>query len=50
VWLRVFSDPGLRAEFADVLDRVERLVLLAPVDVTQERAHPTFKAIVELPG
>jgi pimeloyl-ACP methyl ester carboxylesterase len=50
VILRMTGDPALRAEFADVLGRVERVVLLSPVDFAVERKHPVFDQIVNLSG
>lgn len=47
VVLRMFADPAIRAEYADVLDRVDRLVLLAPVDAAVNRPDPLFQKIAE---
>ena len=46
--LRMVSDPVIRAEFPDVIERLDRLVLLAPLDVAVEKQDPLFKDIVEL--
>jgi pimeloyl-ACP methyl ester carboxylesterase len=48
VTLRMFADPRIRAEYADVLDRVDGLVLFTPVDVAIEKDIPTFRAIAEV--
>ena len=48
IWLRVFADPEIRSDFADPLDRVDRMVLLAPVDTAIERPNPAFERIAEL--
>jgi pimeloyl-ACP methyl ester carboxylesterase len=48
--LRMYADPALREGFGDVLSRVNRLVLLAPVDVAVEKLHPDFLAIAETSG
>jgi pimeloyl-ACP methyl ester carboxylesterase len=47
VILRMFADPALRQEFADVLERVEGMVLFAPVDVFVDTNQPAFRAVVE---
>jgi len=48
VILRMLGDAALREEFADVLDRVERVVLLSPVDFAVEKVHPMFLRILGL--
>jgi pimeloyl-ACP methyl ester carboxylesterase len=48
VILRMLGDPRLREEFKNVLDRVERVVLLSPVDFAVEKKHPTFEKIAKL--
>jgi pimeloyl-ACP methyl ester carboxylesterase len=46
--LRMLSDSNLRAEFADVLDRVDNVVLFTPIDVAVEKEQPLFKMLREL--
>ncbi|MCZ6573313.1 MAG: alpha/beta hydrolase [Planctomycetota bacterium] len=46
--LRMLGDPDLRAEFRDVVERVERVILLASVDFAVERKHATFERITDL--
>jgi len=48
VTLRMFADPAIRADYADVLDRVDGLVLFTPADVAIEKDIPTFRAIAEV--
>ncbi|MHC4973999.1 MAG: alpha/beta fold hydrolase [Planctomycetota bacterium] len=48
VALRILGDLGLRAEFPEVLSRIERAVLISSVDFAVERAHPTFREIAKL--
>jgi pimeloyl-ACP methyl ester carboxylesterase len=43
--LNMWADPLVREEFADVLDRVDTLVLLAPPDITADCRTETFKEI-----
>lgn len=50
VILRMLGDAALREEFADVLLRVERVVLLSPVDFAVEKKHPMFMKILGLSG
>lgn len=50
VALRALGDPALRREFADVVGRIDAMVLLAAVDVALERAHPGFRAIARASG
>lgn len=50
VILRMLGDPALREEFADVVARVERVVLLSPVDFAVEKKHPMFERIAKLSG
>jgi pimeloyl-ACP methyl ester carboxylesterase len=50
VILRMLGDPALREEFADVVTRVERVVLLSPVDFAVEKKHPMFEKIAKLSG
>jgi pimeloyl-ACP methyl ester carboxylesterase len=46
--LRMFSDARIRTEYADVLGRVDGLVLFTPVDVAVEKDIPTFRAIADV--
>ncbi len=46
----MFGDEALRRDFADVLGRVDGIVLFAPVDVALEKAVPTFVLLRDLPG
>ena len=48
VAIRMFSHPELRAKYADVLERVDRLVLAAPSDVSIQAEMPVFREIVDL--
>jgi pimeloyl-ACP methyl ester carboxylesterase len=48
VTLRMLGDPDLRAEFPDVLKRVDRAILLSAVDFAVERVHPVFSRIAKL--
>jgi pimeloyl-ACP methyl ester carboxylesterase len=48
VTLRMFADPSIRKDYADVLDRVDGLVLFTPADVAIEKDIPTFRAIAEV--
>ncbi|MBN1419076.1 MAG: alpha/beta hydrolase [Planctomycetes bacterium] len=43
--LRMMTDPALRTDYADVLARVDRLALLAPIDVAIEKQHATFQLL-----
>ncbi|HKB14620.1 MAG TPA: alpha/beta hydrolase, partial [Planctomycetota bacterium] len=49
VALRMFGRP-LKEEFADVLGRVDRLVLVAPLDFAMEKPDPVLRHIAELSG
>lgn len=42
VTLRMFGEEAIRHEYADVLDRVDGLVLIAPLDAAMEKADPLF--------
>ena len=46
--LRRLSDPQLRNEFDDVLQRVDGAVLFTPIDVAVEKDQPLFKMLREL--
>ena len=48
VVLRIAGDPELRREFGDVIDRVDQLVLFAPLDVAVEKADPTLAKVARL--
>jgi pimeloyl-ACP methyl ester carboxylesterase len=48
VVLNMLSDPDLRTQYADVLARVDRAVLLSAPDVAVVRLHPAFEAILNL--
>jgi pimeloyl-ACP methyl ester carboxylesterase len=50
VALRAFADPDLRARYAEVLNRVEGLVLLAPCNVFLNQANPDLASRAELSG
>jgi pimeloyl-ACP methyl ester carboxylesterase len=50
VIIRMFADDGLRGEFDGVLGRVERLVLLAPLDVAVEKVHPLLIEVSRVSG
>lgn len=45
VILRMWADDAVRAEYADVLGRVDGLVLFTPADVMIDPALPTFHAV-----
>jgi len=48
--LRMFGDPTLREKFGDVIERIDRLVLLAPLDVAVEKAHPVLIELGRISG
>lgn len=48
VLLRMLGDPALRRDYADVLDAVDRAVLLAPLQFAVERKDPLFERIAAL--
>ncbi len=48
VALRMFGDSPLAAEYSDVLGRVERIVLISPVDVSIHRPDPVFLEIASV--
>jgi len=50
VCLRAFADPDLRARRADVLRRINGLVLIAPCDVVIHQAPPAFVQVIALNG
>jgi pimeloyl-ACP methyl ester carboxylesterase len=50
VALRMFADPVARDRFGDVLDRVDRMVVSAPVDVEMNRPDPLFQEIAAIGG
>lgn len=47
VVVRMLSDDVLRVEFKDILSRVDRLVLIQPLDVALSRTSPVYKEIAE---
>ncbi|MCA8944203.1 MAG: TonB-dependent receptor [Planctomycetes bacterium] len=48
VGLRMLGDAELRSEYADVLDRVDGAVLIAPFDFTIGQTNPTFVELATL--
>jgi pimeloyl-ACP methyl ester carboxylesterase len=48
VILRMLGDEALVTEYADVVDRVDRAVLLAPMDFAIEKIHPKFLQVAKL--
>ena len=48
--IRMFACPELRREFQDVIDRIDAMVLLAPLDVAIEKEHPTLTQLLGLRG
>ncbi len=48
VVLRMLGDPALREEFADVRERIARIVLIAPADVAVEEINPMFQEVAEI--
>lgn len=48
VILRMLGDTALRGEYGDVVERVERVVMFAPLDFAVEKEHPTFAKISAL--
>jgi len=47
VIVRMFSDPSLRERYADVLQHVDRLVLVSPLDIALSGPAPVYKQIAE---
>jgi pimeloyl-ACP methyl ester carboxylesterase len=47
VIVRMFSDPGLRERYSDVVQQVDRLVLVSPLDVALNAPAPVYKMIAE---
>lgn len=43
--IRMFTDEHVRSAYAHLLDRVDRLVLISPVDVAVEKPHPFFSQL-----
>lgn len=43
--IRMFADEGLRTEYADVLRRMDTMVLSAPLDVALTRPDPMFEEL-----
>ena len=50
VVLRALGAPALRAEFADVIERVDGAVLFAPADVVPASNQDTFDELAEVDG
>lgn len=50
VILRAYVDDRLRNQYADVLKRVESLVLFSPLDVAVEKAHPVILELSRITG
>lgn len=48
--IRMFANEGLAGEYADVLGRVDKLVLLAPLDVAVEKVHPLLLEVSRVSG
>lgn len=48
VILRMLGDRRLRARYGEVLRRIDRVVLIAPLDFALEKAHPAFLAVAGL--
>lgn len=48
--LRMLSEPTLRREFHDVLMRVDRLIVLSPMDIAMEKIPPVFTQLAKLSG
>jgi len=48
VVLRMLGDPTLRAQFADVRERIDGIVLIAPADIAVEQINPMFEEVVDL--
>ncbi len=48
--IRMYADPVLRKDFADVTDRIGRMILFAPLDVAVEKAHPILIELGRISG
>ena len=48
--IRMFASEALREEFRDVIDRIDGMVLLAPLDVAVEKEHPTLTRLLGVSG
>jgi pimeloyl-ACP methyl ester carboxylesterase len=48
VVLRMMGDPELAEEYGDVLERIDRVVLVSPLEFAMEKADPAFTAIAEM--
>lgn len=48
--MRMFADEGLRTGYADVLDRIDSLVLISPLDVAVHRPDPMIQEIATASG
>jgi pimeloyl-ACP methyl ester carboxylesterase len=47
VIVRMFGDSGLRERYADVLSRIDRLVLISPLDIALSGPAPVYRQIAE---
>jgi pimeloyl-ACP methyl ester carboxylesterase len=50
VALRMFADAAVRERYGDVLSRIDRMILSAPVDVEMNRPDPFFEQIARITG
>ncbi len=50
VIVRMFADAGLRQRYGDVLNQVDRLVLVSPLDVALNGPAPVYRQIAEASG
>jgi pimeloyl-ACP methyl ester carboxylesterase len=48
VVLRMMGDSALRQTYGPLIDRVDGVVLISPLDVAMEKVHPTFAKISSL--
>lgn len=48
--IRMFASLALREEFRDIIDRIDGMVLLAPLDVAVEKEHPTLTRLLGVSG
>ncbi|MHC5065598.1 MAG: alpha/beta fold hydrolase [Planctomycetota bacterium] len=48
VTLRMMGNPELVAEYGDIIDRVDDLVLLSPLDIAVERMYPDFEKLAKM--
>jgi pimeloyl-ACP methyl ester carboxylesterase len=47
VIVRMFGDSGLREQYGDVLARIDRLVLISPLDIALSGPAPVYRQIAE---